>query len=173
MLQVLMLDGLTVLYKSNVDLYFYVLGGAHENELLLMSVLNCVYDSISQIMRKNVEKRALFENLDIIMLALDEICDGGIVLESDPQEVVNRVALRTDDIPLGEQTVAQVRNIQILHQCRARNLSNALIIMDYQYEYISQYLGQGKDRNRNQCQNGRHFGRKSLCGSFEILHVCL
>ena len=173
MLQVLMLDGLTVLYKSNVDLYFYVLGGAHENELLLMSVLNCVYDSISQIMRKNVEKRALFENLDIIMLALDEICDGGIVLESDPQEVVNRVALRTDDIPLGEQTVAQVRNIQILHQCRALLSSNALIITDYQYEYISQYLGQGKDRNRNQCQNGRHFGRKSLSGSFEILPVCL
>ena len=103
-----MLDGLTVLYKSNVDLYFYVLGGAHENELLLMSVLNCVYDSISQILRKNVEKRAIFENLDIIMLALDEICDGGIVLESDPTEVANRVALRTDDIPLGEQTVAQV-----------------------------------------------------------------
>ena len=171
MLQVLMLDGLTVLYKSNVDLYFYVLGGAHENELLLMSVLNCVYDSISQIMRKNVEKRALFENLDIIMLALDEICDGGIVLESDPQEVVNRVALRTDDIPLGEQTVAQVRNIQILNQCRARN--NALIITDYQYEYISQYLGQGKDRNRNQCQNGRHFGRKSLYDSFGILPDCL
>ena len=108
--QVLMLDGLTVLYKSNVDVYFYVLGGAHENELLLMSVLNCVYDSISQILRKNVEKRIMFDNLDIIMLALDEICDGGIVLESDPQEVVNRVALRTDDIPLGEQTVAQVSN---------------------------------------------------------------
>ena len=54
-------------------------------------------------------RHTLFENLDIIMLALDEICDGGIVLESDPQEVVNRVALRTDDIPLGEQTVAQVR----------------------------------------------------------------
>ena len=112
-----MLDGLTVLYKSNVDLFFYVLGGAHENELLLMSVLNCVYDSISQIMRKNVEKRALFENLDIIMLALDEICDGGIVLESDPQEVVNRVALRTDDIPLGEQTVAQVRDSNRIMAC--------------------------------------------------------
>lgn len=73
-----------------------------------MSVLNCVYETVSQILRKNVEKRAVFENLDIIMLALDEICDGGIVLESDPTAVVNRVALRTDDIPLGEQTVAQV-----------------------------------------------------------------
>ena len=77
-------------------------------QLLLMSVLNCVFDAVSLILRKNVEKRALFENLDIIMLAMDEICDGGIVLESDPNTVVNRVALRTDDIPLGEQTVAQV-----------------------------------------------------------------
>merc|ERR1711879_825072 len=106
--EIIMLDGLTCLYRSNVDLYFYVMGSTHENELLLMSVLNCVYDSISQILRKNVEKRAIFENLDIIMLALDEICDGGIVLESDPNAVVNRVALRSDDIPLGEQTVAQV-----------------------------------------------------------------
>ena len=124
-----MLDGLTVLYKSNVDLFFYVLGGAHENELLLMSVLNCVYDSISQIMRKNVEKRALFENLDIIMLALDEICDGGIVLESDPQEVVNRVALRTDDIPLGEQTVAQVR-------CYNISLEFNMFFLNFTLRYI-------------------------------------
>ena len=43
-----------------------------------------------------------------MLLALDEICDGGIFLESDPNAVVSRVAIRTDDIPIGEQTVAQV-----------------------------------------------------------------
>lgn len=106
--EIIMLDGLTCLYKSNVDLFFYVMGSTHENELLLMSVLNCLYDSVSQILRKNVERRALFDNLDIVMLAMDEIVDGGVVLESDPNAVVNRVALRADDIPLGEQTVAQV-----------------------------------------------------------------
>ena len=42
------------------------------------------------------------------MLALDEICDGGVFLEADPTAVVSRVAIRTDDIPIGEQTVAQV-----------------------------------------------------------------
>lgn len=73
-----------------------------------MSVLNCFYDSVSQILRKNVEKRIVLENLDIVMLAMDEICDGGIVLEADSSQVVQRVALRTDDIPIGEQTVAQV-----------------------------------------------------------------
>ena len=29
------------------------------------------------ILKKNVEKRAVLENLDIVMLAFDEICDGG------------------------------------------------------------------------------------------------
>lgn len=42
-----------------------------------MSVLNCLYDSVSQILRKNVEKRAVLDSLDIVMLAMDEICDGG------------------------------------------------------------------------------------------------
>ncbi|RZC43031.1 coatomer subunit zeta-1 [Asbolus verrucosus] len=103
-----MLDGLTCVYRSNVDLFFYVMGSSQENELILMSVLNCLYDSVSQILRKNVEKRAVLDSLDIVMLAMDEICDGGIIIDADPNSVVSRVALRNDDIPLGEQTVAQV-----------------------------------------------------------------
>ncbi|XP_071040253.1 coatomer subunit zeta-1 isoform X2 [Parasteatoda tepidariorum] len=105
--EVIMLDGLTVVYRSNVDLFFYVMGSCHENELILVSVLNCLYDAVNQILRKNVEKRTLLENLDIILLAIDEICDGGIVLEADSTSVVQRVSVRSDDIPLGEQTVAQ------------------------------------------------------------------
>nr|ACO11050.1 Coatomer subunit zeta-1 [Caligus rogercresseyi] len=106
--EIFMLDGMTILYKSSVDLLFYVMGSCHENELLLLSVLNCFYDSVSQILRKNVEKKSVYENLDVIMLALDEIVDGGIILEADPNAVVSRVSLRSDDIPIGEQTVAQV-----------------------------------------------------------------
>ena len=34
-----------------------------------------------------------------------------IILESDPTAITHRVALRGDDIPLGEQTVAQVRKL--------------------------------------------------------------
>lgn len=100
--EIIMLDGLTCVYRSNVDLFFYVMGSSHENEvciiikplnilillqiyinllylfqLILMSVLNCLYDSVSQILRKNVEKRAVLDSLDIVMLAMDEICDGG------------------------------------------------------------------------------------------------
>ncbi|XP_070266182.1 coatomer subunit zeta-1 isoform X2 [Myotis yumanensis] len=105
--EIALLEGLTVVYKSSIDLYFYVIGSSYENELMLMAVLNCLFDSLSQMLRKNVEKRALLENMEGLFLAVDEIVDGGVILESDPQQVVHRVALRGEDVPLTEQTVSQ------------------------------------------------------------------
>lgn len=32
--EIIMLDGLTCVYKSNVDLFFYVMGSSHENEVI-------------------------------------------------------------------------------------------------------------------------------------------
>ena len=83
-----MLDGMTCLYKSNVDLFFYVIGSGQENELLLMSVLDCLYTTVSSILRKNVDKRALYDQIDVVMLAMDEIIDGGMIIEADPSEVL-------------------------------------------------------------------------------------
>ncbi|CAG5131215.1 unnamed protein product [Candidula unifasciata] len=106
--EIIMFEGLTCVYKSNVDLFFYVVGSSQENELILASVLNAFYDSISQILRKNVEKRTLLDNMDAVFLAADELCDGGIILEADSNAVVQKVAIKNDDIPLGEQTMAQI-----------------------------------------------------------------
>ena len=75
--EIILLDGLICVYRSNVDLFFYVIGSANENELILVSVLNCLYESVSSVLRKNVEKKALFDNLDIILLIMDELCDDG------------------------------------------------------------------------------------------------
>lgn len=122
-----MLEGLTCVYRSNVDLFFYVIGSANENEvrqtvhfhrnncssickgafspitdsskctslmdqagdrscmhcstfqLILVNVLNCLYDTVSHMLRKNVEKKAMFECLDGVYLAIDEICDNGYI----------------------------------------------------------------------------------------------
>jgi len=106
--EIIMIEGLTCVYRSNVDLYFYVIGSAQENELILVSVLNCFYDSLSHMLRKNVEKRSLIDNMDGVLLAVDEICDNGIILECDSIAVAQRISIRSDDIPLGEQTVASV-----------------------------------------------------------------
>ncbi|KAF6339124.1 COPI coat complex subunit zeta 1 [Rhinolophus ferrumequinum] len=68
--EIALLEGLTVVYKSSIDLYFYVIGSSYENELMLMAVLNCLFDSLSQMLRKNVEKRALLENMEGLFLAV-------------------------------------------------------------------------------------------------------
>ncbi|NXV58727.1 COPZ1 protein, partial [Molothrus ater] len=118
--EIALLDGLTVVYKSSIDLYCCVIGSATQNELMLTAVLNCLFDSLSQMLsleggipclgcplgvpwcqpcplgvpRKNVERRALLDNMEGLFLAVDEIVDGGVILESDPQQVVHRVAVR-------------------------------------------------------------------------------
>ena len=91
-----------------MDLYFYVIGAAGENELLLQSVLQCLFESLQILLRKDVEKKRIFQNLGTVMLALEEICDAGIIMENDPTKVSSRVILRSEDIPIGEQTVSQV-----------------------------------------------------------------
>lgn len=56
----------------------------------------------------------LVENGNIHLLIyihlLPYIFSCSIILEADPSAVVKRVDLRNDDIPIGEQTVAQVTN---------------------------------------------------------------
>ncbi|XP_032890869.1 coatomer subunit zeta-2 [Amblyraja radiata] len=106
--EIAFLEGLTVIYKNCVDLYFYIVGSPHENELMLMSVLNCLFESVSQMLRKNVEKKSLMDNMDGLLLITDEIVDGGVILESDPHQVIQKVNFRVDDTPLTEQSMAQV-----------------------------------------------------------------
>ena len=65
--EIIMLDGLTCLYKSSVDLFFYVVGSGQENELLLMSVLDCLFNACSGILRKNVDKKSLCDNMEVLL----------------------------------------------------------------------------------------------------------
>ncbi|NXH78369.1 COPZ1 protein, partial [Hydrobates tethys] len=101
------LEGLTVVYRSSVDLFFYVVGGCQENELMLSAVLACLLDALGHLLRsgcsdvshplarrKEVEKRWLLDNMEGTFLVVDEIVDRGVILESDPQEVIQRLSLR-------------------------------------------------------------------------------
>jgi len=47
--EIVLLDDLTILYKSNVDLFFYIIGDHTENELILSSLLTAFYDSVNTV----------------------------------------------------------------------------------------------------------------------------
>eukprot|EP00850_Spirogloea_muscicola_P006441 SM000030S11450 [mRNA] locus=s30:699532:700836:- [translate_table: standard] len=104
-----MIDGFVVVYKFAADLHFYVTGGDEENELILATVLQAFFEAVSILLRGAMEKKTVLENLDLVLLCLDEIVDGGIILENDPNVIAGRVAMRgaDTDLPLSEQTISQ------------------------------------------------------------------
>ncbi|MBA0857699.1 hypothetical protein Goshw_015807, partial [Gossypium schwendimanii] len=59
--------------------------------------------------RGTVDKKEALENLDLILLCLDEIVDGGIILETDANVIAGKVASHSMDAgaPLSEQTITQ------------------------------------------------------------------
>lgn len=89
---ILLYDNSLVLYKQAVDLTFYVIGPAGENELMLSSVLGAFYDAVALLLRHQVEKRAILENLDLVVLALDETIDNGCVLRPGGRQAKARPA---------------------------------------------------------------------------------
>jgi hypothetical protein len=60
--------------------------------------------------RQAVDKRTIIENYDLLSLAIDEIVDDGIILETDPTIIVQRVSRAPT------QDVANLKNIDLSEQ---------------------------------------------------------
>ncbi|KAI0264258.1 coatomer protein [Gloeopeniophorella convolvens] len=105
---IILYDGHLAVYRHSLDLIFYMLGGPSENELMLHSALSAFSDAMSLLLRNQVEKRAVIENLDCVILCLDETIDDGIIVETDPTTIASRVSrprADTTEIVINEQTI--------------------------------------------------------------------
>ncbi|KAL1310897.1 hypothetical protein AAFC00_001127 [Neodothiora populina] len=89
---IILYDNKVVLFKMESDVMLYVVGGADENEILLYSVILALRDSLNILLKNSVDKRTIIENYDLVSLAIDEIIDDGIILETDPVIVASRVS---------------------------------------------------------------------------------
>lgn len=104
--EILMIDHTLVVHQFITDLHFYVIGNRNENPLLLDSVLECLVEVVGSLTNKNIDRQQVLNNMAKIILALDEICGDGLILETDSKLVLQRVCLK-DDAGAGEQTMAQ------------------------------------------------------------------
>lgn len=109
--EVMILDTSVIVYKVINDVILYVVGNTQENELILQSVLQALDETISNLLKNQVSKRTLVENLDLLLLSIDEIIDDGLILETDSNLVVGRVCMvggsDNKDVPLSEQSFTQ------------------------------------------------------------------
>ncbi|KAB2017770.1 hypothetical protein ERO13_D08G170300v2 [Gossypium hirsutum] len=107
--EIAMFESHIIVYKFVQDLHFFVTGAENENELILVTVLQGFFDAVGLLLRGTVDKKEALENLDLILLCLDEIVDGGIILETDANVIAGKVASHSIDAaaPLSEQTISQ------------------------------------------------------------------
>ena len=145
---ILLYDNHIVLYKMESDVALYVVGSQDENEILvsrhlsmgvasetlanlvakLYNVLLALRDSLHLLFRQSVDKRTIIENYDLVSLAIDEIVDAGIVLETDPSIIVQRCSKApSQDVSLsridpfteqGVNNLAQIGKAKILEWMR-------------------------------------------------------
>lgn len=67
-------------------------------------------DANDAVSRQSVDKRTIIENYDLLSLAIDEIVDDGIILETDPTIIMSRVSKAP------AQDVAQLKGIDLSEQ---------------------------------------------------------
>ncbi|KAI1335632.1 snare-like protein [Xylariaceae sp. FL0016] len=98
---IILYDNKIVLYKMESDVMMYVVGGVDENEVLLYNVILALRDVLFLLFKQSVDKRTIIENYDLVSLAIDEVVDDGIILETDPTIIVQRVSKApTQDVNL-------------------------------------------------------------------------
>ncbi|KIN04594.1 hypothetical protein OIDMADRAFT_17588 [Oidiodendron maius Zn] len=107
---IILYDNRIVLYKSESDVMMYVVGSLDENEIMLYNVILAIRDSLHLLFKQSVDKRTIVENYDLLSLAIDEIVDDGVILETDPTIIMQRVSRAP------AQDVAQLKNIDLSEQ---------------------------------------------------------
>lgn len=92
-------------FQGQGDIVLYVLCSGRENELLAAHVLDTLVQSLALLLHSGTEAvlpreerpmisaALLFDNLNLLMLAIDEVLDDGLLLETDPHTVADRVLM--------------------------------------------------------------------------------
>lgn len=112
---ILLHGGHLVLFKhitesGGLGVHYYVLADAGENELVVFTVLSALEEVITSLLRNQVNRKTMVENLDLVLLAVDELVDDGMILETDPEVISARVQMRSGnekEVPFAEQTLAE------------------------------------------------------------------
>ena len=90
---IIMIENYNVVFQNIQDICIYVVGAGYENELVLSEVLTGLVDGLMLLFRNQLTKRTFLENFDLIVLALDEVIEDGIIIETDSQAIAQKVAV--------------------------------------------------------------------------------
>lgn len=92
--EVLLIDQEVFVVRGSSDCKIVVSGSSEENELILVSVLDVIYETILSLLRGQLDRRTILDNLELVLLTIDEVIDHGHIMEVDPHAVSSRVLMK-------------------------------------------------------------------------------
>ncbi|CAG0921024.1 unnamed protein product [Notodromas monacha] len=100
------IDDLICLNLNHSDIRFFVAGPLGGNELVMKEFLACVVELLRVMFKETLSCQSLMENMHAVFILLDEICEAGVILETNPLTIVDRLRARSvrsiEDMTLGE-----------------------------------------------------------------------
>lgn len=97
--EILIFEDHLVLYKEYMDVVLCLVGSLEENEVILQQAFTAFKDSLDLILDSGIDKKNIQDHYDMVLLAIDETIDNGIILETDPATIASRVT----KLPSNEQ----------------------------------------------------------------------
>ncbi|GAB5369445.1 hypothetical protein AAMO2058_001405200 [Amorphochlora amoebiformis] len=107
-------EGYVLVFKRLGDnSILYVLGDPDENELMLVTVLHAMEESMSSLLRGAMDANSLLSGLANICLCADEIVMDGLIMETDSMLIAGRASMAQSikQIPIQDQTLQQFANV--------------------------------------------------------------
>lgn len=96
-------DKYSIVFRHVNDLFVFLYSTYEDNEILLACLLDSITEALEILYRSEIDKGTITKQLDLLMLAVDEFVDDGIIVCCDSVSIIERVLMRDNfnqDLPL-------------------------------------------------------------------------
>ncbi|GMI11157.1 hypothetical protein TrRE_jg8609 [Triparma retinervis] len=118
---------MTACFKGGGGVKVFMVSMGNESELVVSHVLSGFHSALQGCLGGQMERSVILDNLELLMLLIDEVCDGGSVLECGARELMGRVLMRTQEEMGGEGGGGGVGDMtigQVVQQAREQFIAN-------------------------------------------------
>eukprot|EP00485_Elphidium_margaritaceum_P007270 CAMPEP_0202703270 /NCGR_PEP_ID=MMETSP1385-20130828/16126_1 /ASSEMBLY_ACC=CAM_ASM_000861 /TAXON_ID=933848 /ORGANISM="Elphidium margaritaceum" /LENGTH=172 /DNA_ID=CAMNT_0049361093 /DNA_START=57 /DNA_END=575 /DNA_ORIENTATION=+ len=91
---VLIYNNHLVLYVSSANVRIFVVASSTANELVVDEVLRALESALTTLLKGQIDTRGIIDNMDYVLLAMDEVCEDGIIFETEGDNISKRVLMK-------------------------------------------------------------------------------
>eukprot|EP00483_Globobulimina_turgida_P013639 UN13665 len=101
---VLLYNDHLVLYISSSNVRIFIAASSSANELVIDEVLRALESSLTTLLKGTIDTRGIIDNMDYVLLAIDELCEEGIIFETEGDDIASRVLMK-EITPMAQETL--------------------------------------------------------------------